>query len=279
MITEQSIRASDLEFNCIAAGNPSHPLVILLHGFPESAYMWKPLMHALSSEGFYCLAPDMRGYSPQAAPSGRKEYTIDKLAQDVLAIAATHQERFHLVAHDWGAVIGWFLAYHHADRLISYAALSVPHHRAFGKALKVDKHQKKKVRYMLWFLVPLLPEIHLRHNDFALFRKLWKHADSEEVEHNLKIFRRKKALTHALDYYRANTKTMATQKIGRISLPVLFVWGNRDLAVGRTAALLNQDYMAGDYEFVEIEGGHWLIQTNYPEVKNAILKHLTVHRQ
>ncbi len=275
---DHKIRIDHLEFNCLTSGNPSNPLVILLHGFPESAFMWRRLMDELSTEAYYCIAPDMRGYSPNAAPSGKREYTIDKLAQDVLDIASTCQETFHLIAHDWGAAIGWHLAYNHADRLISYSALSVPHHRAFGKALKIDKLQKRKSRYILWFLLPILPEIYLKRRDFEAFKKLWKESDSEEVEYNLRIFRHKNSLTNALNYYRANTKTLKNQKIGNIDIPTLFIWGNRDLAIGRTAAISNEKYMSNAYKFIEIDGGHWLIQSNFLEVKNAISEHLTAYR-
>ncbi len=274
MPTSIQISVDSLRFDCLVAGDSTNPAVILLHGFPESSYMWRRLMDELATQGYYCIAPDLRGYSPLATPSGKMEYSIDKLSNDVLGLADTLPGKFHLIGHDWGAAIGWDIAFHNPHRLISYTALSVPHHRAFGRALHIDAEQRRKSRYMLFFLLPFLPEIMIQWNDFAYFRKLWKEADEAELAHNLEIFRRKKSLTAALNYYRANKKALKTRKIGEIQVPSLLIWGNKDIAIGKTAALSNEKYMPEAYEFVEIEGGHWLIQSNYPEVRVAILKQL-----
>ena len=171
----KSIQIADLSFQCRVAGSPKDELIIFLHGFPESAIMWSKVMEEIAALGFYCLAPDMRGYSAGACPKGVKEYTIDKLRQDIINIAdAEKKEKFHLVAHDWGAAIGWSIVYHHAPRILSWSALSVPHNSSFGKAYRTDKEQKKKSRYIGFFLLPIIPELVLRSGDFSRFRRLWK---------------------------------------------------------------------------------------------------------
>ncbi|WP_194973684.1 alpha/beta fold hydrolase [Aquiflexum lacus] len=62
-------------------------LIILLHGFPETSFMWINLMDKLSAMGFYCLAMDMRGYSQHACPKGVKNYTVKELSEDILNMA------------------------------------------------------------------------------------------------------------------------------------------------------------------------------------------------
>ncbi len=274
MPISKTIQVDKLEFNYLESGNASDPMIMLLHGFPESSYMWRGLMDELATQGYYCIAPDMRGYSPNACPKGKYEYTISKIASDIVGIAALKQDKFHLIGHDWGAAIGWYLAYNHPDKLISYSALSVPHNSAFTKALKTDSIQKRKSQYMLWFQMPMLPEIYIRRNDFKGFRKLWKRMDPEEIEYNLSIFRNKKCLKGALNYYRANFKGKPEHRIGHIEVPTLFIWGNRDIAISETAAMANHKYMPEDYRFIELDAGHWLIQAAYPEVRDAILDHL-----
>ena len=232
-------------------------------------------MEEISGKGFYCLAPDMRGYSEGACPKGVKNYTIDKLRQDVIELAnAEKKSKFHLIAHDWGAAVGWSLVYHNANRVISWSALSVPHNSAFGKAYRLDKEQKKKSRYIGFFLLPLIPEWVLRSGDFSRFRKLWKRSSPEELEDYLIAFRRKGTLRGALNYYRANIGKGKGEHLGKIETPTLFIWGNRDLAISRAAAEANMHYMKGAYTFLEVDGGHWLIQSNYSEVKEALLSHL-----
>ena len=273
------IRIRDLEFRCRVSGNEQDELVIFLHGFPETSYMWSDLMDRISTEGYYCLAPDMRGYSKNACPKGVEHYRIDALSQDIIDLADhIGTRRFHLVGHDWGAGIGWHVVYNNPDRIISWTALSIPHSRAFGKALRTDPEQKKKSRYIGWFLIPTLPEMVIRQGDFKRFRKLWKHSSEEELNDYLSVFRRKASLTAALNYYRANIGKGKQPSIGNVATPTLFIWGKYDLAVGATAAQGCRKYMEGDFTFVEVEGGHWLIQTNYKEVETAILNHLIKYK-
>ena len=276
MIDDKKIRLGELEFDCRIAGEPTNPLVILLHGFPESSYMWTELMTKLAASGYYCLAPDLRGYSRNACPKGVKHYTMAELSKDVIGLAeAVEAKKFHLIGHDWGAGIGWYTVDNYKEQILSWTAMSIPHNRAFGKALHIDPEQKKKSRYIGYFMLPFLPEMMIRRNDFKTFRRLWKHSPPEEVDHYLSIFRQKKCLTAALNYYRANLKKANRPKLGEISTPTLFIWGNRDLAIGRVAAEGNHQYMTGEYDYLEVDGGHWLVQSNYKEVEQAVLRHLS----
>lgn len=277
--TAKSLRIGPLEFDCRVCGDPGNALVVLLHGFPETSIMWAGLMEQLAELGFYCVAPDMRGYSKNACPRGVKQYTLEKLTDDVLQLAtALKKKRFHLVGHDWGAAIGWNVTYQHPDRILSWCALSVPHTRAFFEAYKTDPVQKKKSRYISFFLIPFLPELLIRRNDFKGFRRLWKNSSAEEVQHYLSVFRNKACLTGALNYYRANIGKRKTVPIGEILTPTLFIWGKNDLAIGETAVKGNASYVKGDYTAITLDAGHWLIQTHFREVAGAISKHLTAHK-
>ena len=115
-------------------------------------------------------------------------------------------------------------------------------------------------------------------NDFEKFRKLWKHSSPEELKNYLSVFRRKYSLTAAINYYRANFRKGKMEPIGDISIPTLFIWGKNDFAIGKVAAENNHKYMKGYYTFLELDGGHWLIQTNYLEVEQAIIEHLTKNK-
>ena len=275
----QTIHIGEFEFNSWVAGNENEELVILLHGFPEASIMWTGLMDHLAERGFFCVAPDMRGYSQGACPKGVKNYTVDKLCTDILNIAdALEKDRFHLVGHDWGAAIGWNLVYNNPERILSWAALSVPHNKAFAKAFKTDPVQKKKSRYIGLFLWPYFPEILIRRDNFKWFRKLWRNCSDAELNYYLSIFRRKASLTGALNYYRANLRRGKMQPIRYIQTPTLFIWGKKDLAVGEIAAKGTEAFMKGDYTFLELDGGHWLIQTNYEGVTSAISRHLSKFR-
>ena len=273
-MTIKNIQVGNLNFDCRIAGNVEDDLVILLHGFPESSFMWTNLMTDISVLGFYCIAPNMRGYSSGARPKGKKHYTIDKLSQDVLDIAkAVDKEQFHLFGHDWGAAIGWKTVYDNPKTILSWTALSVPHFMAFGEARFVDKDQKNKSRYIKTFQIPFLPEMKIRKNNFELFRKLWKHSSKEEVEDYLTIFRNRRSLTAALNYYRANAKPQGLV-VGNIKTPTLFIWGKNDKYIGAYGVESGHKFLKGYYKFVKLDAGHWLIQTKYQEIRTEITEHL-----
>jgi len=274
------IQVSGYEFDYRVSGDKKNEPVIFLHGFPETSIMWSELMEHLAANGYYCIAPDMRGYSKDACPKGVKHYTVKKISDDILGLAdGINADKFHLVGHDWGAAIGWNIVYNNPERIISWSALSIPHSRAFVKALKMDKEQKKKSRYIGTFLIPIIHEIVIRWNDFKIFRKLWKNSSPEELENYLEVFKRKQSLTAALNYYRANIgKGKGRQPVGDITTPTLFIWGKNDFAVGAFSAKATRKYMKADYTFQELDGGHWLIQTNYEGVKEAVTKHLSKYK-
>ena len=279
MTAVEKIPIADLVFNCRVSGDKQNELIIFLHGFPETSHMWRRLMDRFSSLGYYCMAPDMRGYSPDACPGGSRHYKLARLGQDVLDLAdAAGKHAFHLVGHDWGAVIGWHVAFHSPGRIQSWTALSVPHNRAFAHAFRNDGSQRQKSRYIRWFLLPVLPELMLRKNDFEKFKRLWKHSTPEEVEDYLSVFRSKRSLTAALNYYRANIGKGKFERVGDIEVPTLFIWGRNDLAIGSVAAEGCHKYVKGPFTYVPLDGGHWLIQSNYTEVETAVQAHISKYK-
>lgn len=274
------IKIGNLVFDCRSSGNPKDVLVIFLHGFPETSYMWKKLMSRLSESGYYCVAPNQRGYSKNACPTGKRHYSLDKLSKDVLHIAKfLNKPRFHLVGHDWGAAVGWKVVHDHKDKILSWTGISVPHLQAFGNAIVNDVEQRKMSQYIRVFQWPYLPEMRIRKYNFKLFRRLWKNSDKDEVMDYLKVFGNRRQLTAALNYYRSNYKSLkkATNNriLGDINVPTLFIWGNRDMAIGSVAVKNGHQYMKNDYEFLELDSGHWLIQTNYPQLEKAISEHIS----
>ena len=249
------------------------PLVILLHGFPETSHMWLPLLEHLAANGYTALAPDLRGYSPGARPPGAEHYAHAAMAPDILAMAdALGRERFHLVGHDHGAGLGWYMAARHADRLISWTALSVPHIDAFGQAIAHDPEQRKRSEYMDFFRQVGTAEEALSANDFAALRNVWSESGPAEVEEYLRVLRQPGALTGALNWYRGGL-TVAREPIGPVSVPTLMIWGNRDQAIGRPGVTATPPLMDGPYRLVELDAGHWLIQ----EAEAAVLRETLAH--
>nr|WP_299345177.1 alpha/beta hydrolase [Allomuricauda sp.] len=276
----KKIKVDNFVFDCRIDGKEEDELVIFLHGWPETSYMWKKLMSSLSKKGFYCVAPNLRGYSKEACPKEIEQYSLDKLAKDVVGIfKSLNKQNFHLVGHDWGALIGWKLSHDHQDKILSWTGISVPHPQSFGKAMVMDEEQIKMSQYVKNFQIPNLPEEQIRKDDFKTLRKLWEHCPDDQIEDYLKVFSEPNQLTATLNYYRSNYKLLKsavqTEILGDIHVPTLFIWGNKDIAIGSSSVSEHHQYMKNEYEFLELDSGHWLIQTKYQELKKAITNHIT----
>lgn len=103
------------------------PLVVLLHGFPESWHSWRHQFGPLADAGFRVVAPDQRGYGRSDRPETVDAYTILHLVGDVVGlIQALGEEKAHVVGHDWGAPVAWHTALLRPDLVRGVAGLSVP---------------------------------------------------------------------------------------------------------------------------------------------------------
>ena len=104
------------------------PLVILVHGFPESWYSWRHQLPALAAAGFHVVAPDMRGYGQTEAPPEIASYTIMHLVGDVTGLVTMLGEKQAIiVGDDWGATVAWNAALLRPDMFPAVVAMSVPY--------------------------------------------------------------------------------------------------------------------------------------------------------
>ncbi|MFF3334031.1 alpha/beta fold hydrolase [Streptomyces sp. NPDC002888] len=103
------------------------PLVVLLHGFPESWHSWRHQFGPLAEAGFRVVAPDQRGYGRSEHPDDVAAYSILHLVGDVVGlIQALGEEKAYVVGHDWGAPVAWHTALLRPDVVLGVAGLSVP---------------------------------------------------------------------------------------------------------------------------------------------------------
>ncbi|MDA0366238.1 MAG: alpha/beta hydrolase [Chloroflexi bacterium] len=276
--TVTEVRANGLTFRVRRTGptTPGVEPVVLLHGFPSTSYMWLPLLERLGDEGFACVAPDQRGYSPGARPFGAEQYDYRELVADVIAITdASGFGRFHLVAHDHGAGVGWTAVGLHPDRIASYSALSVPHIDAFRDAIAHDPDQRERSIYIERFEKASAEQDMLRR-----LLERWQEAGPEVAAEYVPIFSEPGALTAALNWYRASLRYDGSDPglaVGPVDVPTLLIWGNRDPAIGRTANEETPQYMRGPYRFVELDAGHRLLEEQPEAVISEVLAHLCAH--
>jgi pimeloyl-ACP methyl ester carboxylesterase len=280
---EQITIAPDLTFDALVAGDASAPLVLLLHGFAESMHCWRAQVNALAAAGYRAVAPGQRGYSPGARPDTREplNYHINRLMDDAMAIAAASghgERRFHLVGHDWGGSIAWALADRFRERLASLTVLSRPHPNAFNRALQMpDGDQAHRSRHHTAFLEPDAADLLLADNAKQLRERLAAAGvPSAAVEAHLGVLGNKAAMEAALAWYRA--RGAIRSPLGPIRVPTLYIWGDADDTVGRSAAEGTEDFIAAPFSFEVLPGvGHFAADQVPDRISELLLQQVAAY--
>lgn len=276
VVNIKTLKINNLDFTVREAGKQNDgDLVILLHGFPESSLMWEHTLSELADKGYYAVAFDQRGYSLGAIPNGISEYSMEKLASDVTELAKIlGYQNFHLVGHDIGAVVGWTVVAKHPKQVKSWTALSVPNWPAYRWSLENDPAQKGKGAYVHRFQEPDKPEQVVAANDFEVLRTLWNGFNDDIVKKYIKMFSQPGVLTGVINWYRALFQTKNNIEYDGIETNTELIWGNQDLVISRASVERNEQYMSGQYRFVEIDAGHWLTEFNTEEIERLIIDHI-----
>ncbi|MBV8516974.1 MAG: alpha/beta fold hydrolase [Acidobacteria bacterium] len=201
------------------------PLVVLLHGFPESRITWRPQLAALARAGFRAVAPDLRGYGDSPTPKGVEAYTLQEIAGDVAALIESLGAPCILVGHDWGAVTAWVLTMMRPELVRKLVILNIPHPASLRRVMKKSFRQKVRLLYQLFFQLPLLPELTLRLIGRAFLRRAARFTP-EEIEARIAAWH----LTPMLNYYRAMRKSRGAigKSMQPIRVPTLLIWSTRE---------------------------------------------------
>lgn len=314
---EEGIVCKDLDFSgftyqCRYAGQADKGNVILLHGFPMWSEHYNGLMLELASHGYGSVACNQRGYSPGASPAEESQYNYDLLRDDVFALAdKVGFEKFHLVGHDHGAVLGWYTAgsSQGASRILSYTSMSIPHTSAFNKALygpDADVAQQVASQYFTMFVLPDSASIRAgalwnslgRYGGFKSaedFQKaLWWYNGAYEVGVMAMppLMSTWQIITASGDGAMASLRTLyggepddgrpAKVASGDLTMPTLYICGKDDAAIlcNTPVALTTKDYCKGGYTYLETNCGHEPLNCGFLKGKatqqsiDAIVNHI-----
>ena len=203
--------------------------VILLHGWPDSGYLWRHQVPYLVDHGFRVVVPDLRGFGQSERPAGVAAYSLPTIIADVAGILdELGIQTAHVVGHDWGAAVAWFTAMLIPDRVRRLVVLSVPHPLA-----PATLRQREMAWYQLLFQFEGIAEAQLQANDWALFRT-FSRGDGDQQRY-LADLSRPGALTASLNWYRAGSGTVATSLAevapapeDRTAVPLRVLWPEHD---------------------------------------------------
>jgi pimeloyl-ACP methyl ester carboxylesterase len=278
-IRTMQIPAAGYVFDVDVAGEPGRPLVLMLHGFPQTSYTYRHTLPALADAGYLAVAPNQRGYSPGARPPRVEDYATRYLTADALALAAAFgAERFHLVGHDWGGQLAWLIGAAEPERVRSLTVLSRPHPAAFVAAMKSDAAQSERSRHHRAFSDPDTGAKLLADDAKRLRRTLSNQGVADaDIDAYLSKLKEPAALEAALNWYRAaqGDRQGLAVPVPSVAVPTLYIWGDADATVGRAAAEGTAQHVTGPYQFVIFPGmGHFLTDQAEAQVTELLLQHI-----
>jgi len=300
------VETNGVRLHCAVDG--AGPLVIFLHGFPESWYSWRHQLAALAPH-FRVVAPDLRGYGESDKPAGVQAYALPQLVADVAGLVRAFGERDAIVvAHDWGGGIAWELAMVHPELTRRLVVMNCPHLAIFRQHLQGNLRQIAKSWYMFFFQIPWLPETLIGWNNAWLVGNAIRNSAIQKsaiTETDIRILReaasRPGALRSAINYYRAafrsdeaaaglpeplrrflyGDRTFAPPRRRLedwpvITAPTMVIWGEQDVALRKELSYGMDPLFATPPRIEYIaDAGHWVQQEKPDEVNRLLLDFLS----
>ena len=262
------VPADGLELEVLDEGEG--PVVLLVHGFPDSSHLWRHQVPALTAAGLRVIAPDMRGFGASDRPAAVEAYRLSHAVADLVAVLdAAGVERARVVGHDWGAAVAWLLAAIRPERVERLVALSVGH-PATARRTFADR---EKAWYMLLFQFEGVAEELLMRDDWRLARE-WA-ASHPDLDERLAALAEPGALTAGLGWYRANMHPAREldppRAVPPVQMPTLGLWSDGDAFLTEEQMVRSREHVAGTWRYERIEGAGLWMQLDAPERVNALL--------
>jgi pimeloyl-ACP methyl ester carboxylesterase len=257
-------RANGLEFAYFEEGDG--PLVLIAHGFPDTAHTWDVVRPALASAGYRAVTPFMRGYHPSEVPK-HEDFHSDTLGRDLLALAdklKREDEKAIFIGHDWGASAVYSAAGIAPETMRLMITLAIPHPAAMLPTPRV----LWSVRHF-WTLSRRNAAAMVRADDFAFVDELWRRwspawvVPPEETRDVKESFRHPGSLEAALGYYRAITPSVPKTQRRPVQVPAVAIGGTDDIVEPSAYERARSRYRK-TYEVVTMPGGHFL-HREHPE--------------
>ncbi|MFI5707600.1 alpha/beta fold hydrolase [Kribbella sp. NPDC051620] len=261
-------------------GEPTAPVLIAVHGYPDNASLWEPVARRLA-EHFRVITYDVRGAGESDQPRQRAAYRLERLEEDFTAVldAVSSGQPVQLLAHDWGSIQSWHFVTSERlqGRIDSFVSISGPSLDHVGYFLRSRWRSREGLRqlmhswYVFYFQLPWLPERGWRkgwaHRVFGRLERTAGGATPAEGERSLGDY------VNGLNLYRANVlQRLARPRERRTGVPVLAVSPDGDAFV-TTPMQTDVARWAPNLSVQVVRGGHWLPRNDPGLVARLTLEH------
>ena len=254
--TLQHVQANGLRFAYLEEG--SGPLVLLIHGFPDTPHTWDAVRPALAAAGFRAVSPFTRGYAPTEIPAV-DAYDADTLGRDALAlIAALGADRAFVVGHDWGASAAFSAAGLAPERLRMLVTVAIPHPASIVPTPSLAWAARHFVTLSRKGAAARIRAGGLEHIDELVRR--WSpgwEVPAGETDAVKRAFREPGCLEAALGYYRALRPWPPASLRSKVRVPAAAFAGTTDLVPPSAYERARSRY-ADRYEVITMPGGHFM---------------------
>ena len=242
--------------------------VLLLHGWPDSARLWRHQVPVLTASGYRVITPDMRGFGRSERPAEVAAYGLRNMVGDVSALLdQLGVQTAHVVGHDWGAAVAWLTAMRCPDRVRTLTVISVPHPLA-----PPTLRQYEMAWYQLFFQLADVAEATIQHDDWAWLRTLSR--GDGDLDQAIADLSRPEALTASLNWYRANSAPRMPGpglRLPPVTAPTLAIWSTGDHYLDGERVRNSAALVQGPWRYEEIPGAsHW-VPLDAPERLNELL--------
>jgi pimeloyl-ACP methyl ester carboxylesterase len=266
------VDANGLRFAYLEEG--SGPLVLMLHGFPDTAHTWDDLRPRIAAAGYRAVSPFMRGYHPTAIPD--RDADQETLARDPLAlIEALGAEDAIVMGHDFGATAAYGAAALGPDRVKKVFAIAIPHPGALKPSLK----KLWGVRHFAVYKLPGAPNRFAR-NDFAALPAIYRRwsptwdPDPTEFDAVRAAFSNRASLNAAFGYYRKLSPVLSASLKTRITVPAVVFAGLDDPVAEPSDYRFAARMFDNEYVVEEVPGGHFMHREHPAAFAERLLAHL-----
>jgi pimeloyl-ACP methyl ester carboxylesterase len=268
----QFVDANGLRFAYLEEG--TGPLVLMLHGFPDTAHSWDDLRPRIAAKGYRAVSPFMRGYHPSAIPD--RDPDQETLARDPLAlIDALGAGDAIVIGHDWGASAAYGAAALGPDRVQKLIAIGIPHPAALKPSLK----KIWGVRHFAAYKLPGAPNRFAR-NDFAALPAIYRrwsptwNPDPSEFDEVRASFSNPASLNAAFGYYRKLSPVPSASLKAHITVPTVVFAGLDDPIVAPPDYRFAARMFDSQYTVEEVPGGHFMHREHPDVFAERLLTHL-----
>ena len=283
--------ANGIELDVIDEGPHDAPVLLFLHGFPESHRTWRHQI-AHFSDRFRCIAPDQRGYRGSSKPQDVASYASGKLIGDVFQLAdALGVGDFTVVGHDWGGAIAWGVALlGQANGRVTRAIIAnAPHPALFQKLLYTDPVQREASQYMRDFRDAANDDLVRAHGLGGLLMKVIKWDRSSAMEPDvlaaqLTDWQDRDAAFGMLNWYRASTIDVPAldapyalpddwqePPLPSLTIPTLVIWALEDKALP-ACNLDGMETIIANLQIFPVNGCGHFVTWEAPEAVNRAME-------